>query len=175
MKRLSNIIAACTVALLSSSVLAETITLPNREGPRPETTNSVPHLQFGLSANKELSAQLLGAVDALPGVELAATRLSLAGAVGFQLDANLELARPDSIVGGREFAHLHPDGSLHASLDPEVARAAVEAGWAIPHPWAGRRKAWAGFVMIYTPRTQAELDVVIQLIQNSYEYVVGVN
>jgi phospholipase/carboxylesterase len=116
---------------------------------------------------------MLKHVEELSGVTLGATRVSLPGAVGFQLNADVSLAQPDAIVGGREFAHVHPDGSLHASLEPELARAAVSTGWATPHPWADQRPGWEGFVMIYTPTTQEELDVVLQLIRESYTYVTG--
>jgi phospholipase/carboxylesterase len=142
-----------------------------RETPRPETTNSVPHIQLNVSPIAHLSQKLLQEVDRLKGVELSNTRLSLPGAVGFQLKRSLHVANPDAIVGGREFAHLHPDGSLHASLDPKLARAAIKAGWATPHPWSTKRPGWEGFVMIYTPQNEQELDVVIGLIQSSYSYV----
>jgi len=154
-------------------VSAQEINLPLRETPRPQTTNGVPHVQFGVEADPELSAELLRRVVKFPDVRTGPTRVSLPGAIGFQLADDLPLARPDVIVGGREFAHLHPDGSLHASLDPEIARAAVKAGWAIPHPWADERRGWEGFVMIYTPVSIDELTVVIQLVQSSYTYVTG--
>jgi hypothetical protein len=89
------------------------------------------------------------------------------------LKDGVSVARPEAIVGGREFAHLHPDGSLHASLHPDTARAAVQAGWAVAHPWADQRAGWEGFVMIYTPTTQAELDFVLQLVRGSYTYITG--
>ena len=152
-------------------VLAET--LPTRQSPIPRTTNGVPHIQIGIQPVPELSAALLKHVEALPGVDLGPTRVSLPGAVGFQLDDEMALARPEVIVGGSEFAHLHPDGSLHASLEPKMARAAIEAGWAVAHPWADQREGWEGFVMIFTPATQEELEVVVQLIQNSYSFVTG--
>ena len=147
--------------------------LPVRENPRPQTTNGVPHIQIGIEINQPLADELLRFVSSFPGVTLGPTRVSLPGAIGFQLDRNFEIARPGSIVGGFEFAHMHPDGSLHASLDPKVAKAAVEAGWAISHPWAMRRPGWEGFVMIYTPTTERELEVVSLLVQRSYEYIVG--
>lgn len=143
-----------------------------RETPRPETTNDVPHIQLGVEAVPDLSEELLRQVEDFPSVLLGTTRLSFAGAVGFQLERGLPLARPEAIVGGREFAHLHPDGSLHASLDPAIARAAIEAGWAVAHPWSGRR-GWEGFVMIYTPLTDDELGVVLQLLRGSYTYITG--
>lgn len=76
-------------------------------------------------------------------------------------------------MGGREFAHLHKDGSLHASLKPELAVEAIEAGWAVAHPWANQRKGWEGFVMIFTPTTSDELEVVKRLVEDSYSFVTG--
>jgi phospholipase/carboxylesterase len=49
----------------------------------------------------------------------------------------------------------------------------VQAGWAVAHPWADQRAGWEGFVMIYTPTTQAELDFVLQLVRGSYTYITG--
>ncbi|GAA6181599.1 hypothetical protein NBRC116594_30370 [Shimia sp. NS0008-38b] len=159
---------------LSSTVSAQGLSLPERQGPQPETTSGVPHIQIGVLPKPELSEELLRRVDALPGVDLGATRVSLPGAVGFQLSSDMFLARPEVIVGGREFAHLHPDGSLHASLTPEIAQAAIEAGWAVAHPWAQQRDGWEGFVMIYTPKNKQELEVVYDLVKASYSFVSGV-
>lgn len=161
------------LCILTTAAGAQTLTLPQKQTPRPETTNGVPHVQIGITPSPKLSQSLLEKVAELPGVELGPTRVSLPGATGFQLRKGVQLARPDVIVGGREFAHLHPDGSLHASLDPEVAREAIATGWAVAHPWSTRRRGWEGFVMIYTPNDQAELEVVVKLVKNSYEYVTG--
>ena len=144
-----------------------------REAPIPQTTNGVPHVQIGVRPVSELSEALLARVGELPGVDLGATRVSLPGAVGFQLREDVVLARPEVIVGGREFAHLHPDGSLHASLDPELARAAIRSGWAVAHPWSADREGWEGFVMIFTPTNWEELSVVTRLVEQSYSFVTG--
>jgi hypothetical protein len=146
---------------------------PIRETAIPTTTNSVPHVQIGIVPVPELTAELLRRVANLPGVDIRQSVISLPGAKGFWLGTNVTLARPEAIVGGREFAHIHPDGSLHASLHPVTARAAVNTGWATPHPWAGQRPGWEGFSMIYTPTTDKELDVVFQLVVASYEFVTG--
>ena len=159
---------AMTIAPFTTALAAD---LPNRETPIPETTNGVPHVQIGVQAVPELSKELLRRVSELPGVTLGPTRVSLPGAVGFQLNDDHETARPDVIVGGREFAHLHPDGSLHASLSPELAQEAIQKGWAVAHPWSDQRDGWEGFVMIYSPATQDELNVVIQLVEQSYRFV----
>lgn len=170
-KRTSLAVAACLV--IASQSLAQGLDLPMRDGERPRTTDSVPHVQLGIEPVPELVQNMLDHVETFPGVRLGATRVSLPGAIGFQLDAALPLANPQAIVGGGEFAHVHPDGSLHASLDPAVAREAVRLGWAIPHPWADQRPGWEGFVMIYTPQTKQELAVVLRLVENSYAYVTG--
>ncbi len=157
----------------SSMASAQTFTFPERQGERPQTTMGVPHVQLGFSGKTELSAELAKRVAKFPGVTLGPTRVSLPGAIGFQLDSNMALANPNAIVGGREFAHMHPDGSLHASLEPGLAQKAVAAGWAIPHPWADKRAGWDGFVMIYSPQNMAELDVVTQLVEQSYLFITG--
>ncbi len=175
MIKLSKISAVLVAALTASSLSAQTLDLPTRQTPIPQTTNSVPHVQLGVQPVPSLSDELLRRVAEFPGVTLGPTQISLPGATGFQLSESISLTNPDALVGGLEFAHLHPDGSLHASLSPEVGRQAVEAGWATLHPWAGRRSAWAGFVMIYTPQNEAELEVVVELVASAYTHVTGLS
>jgi phospholipase/carboxylesterase len=163
-------ILACAIAIPAS---ADGKQWPIRTKPRPYTTDNVPHVQVGVEAVPELTAELLGRVEDIPDVEVRDTVVSLPGARGFWLADDLPLKRPDVIVGGREFAHIHPDGSLHASLDPETDRAAIETGWAIAHPWSDQRPGWEGFVMIYTPVSADELDVVFKLVLDSYNFVTG--
>ena len=164
-------LVACVVS--ASSASAQGLTLPMRESPIPATTRGVPHVQIGVTPVPALSAELLRRVAEIPGVDIRDTVISLPGAKGFWLDQTVPVARPEVIVGGREFAHMHPDGSLHAALSPDLAAQAVRAGWATPHPWARQRPGWGGFVMIYTPGSQAELDVVLRLVQASYDFVTG--
>ena len=147
--------------------------LPTRGTAIPETTDGVPHVQIGVEPVPEISAELLRRVGAVDGIEIQDTIISLPGALGFWVAEDVALARPEVIVAGREFAHLHPDGSLHASLSPELADEAVNAGWAIHHPWADQRPGWEGFVMIYTPLSAEELEVVFELVVESYSFVTG--
>lgn len=161
------------VLMAVSSASAEALSLPRREAPVPQTTNTVPHVQLGIEPNPAISAELLERVAELPGVEIRPTVISLPGALGFWIGDDVALARPDVIVGGREFAHLHPDGSLHASLPPDLAQAASEAGWAVAHPWADQRSGWEGLVMIFTPANSEELNVVYGLVVESYAFVTG--
>lgn len=167
------LIALSALLVTPPEAMAQGIELPQRTSPIPRTTDGVPHVQIGIEPDPVLSQALLDEIGTYPGVTLGPTRVSLPGAVGFQLDEGLTLAKPEVVVGGREFAHLHPDGSLHASLEPQLARSAVKAGWAVMHPWADQRSGWEGFVMIFTPTNQQELDVVIDLVEQSYRFVTG--
>ena len=166
------------IALLfmgSALAWAESGSLPIRETPRPMTTTGVPHVQINVEPVPELTAELLRRVATLPDVEIRDTVISLPGAKGFWLRDALRLAHPEIIIGGREFAHMHPDGSLHASLPTPLALEAINAGWAISHPWSKQRAGWEGFVMIYSPMNMTELDVVLDLVTRSYHFITGRN
>lgn len=146
--------------------------LPKRQGERPLTHRGMPHAQIGVEPVPEVHAELFRRAYGLPDVEDRPTVVSVPGARALWLGEGLALAHPDVIVAGREFAHIHPDGSLHVSLPPERARQALEAGWAEPHPVA-QRLGQEGLVMLYTPRSLEELDVVFQLLVDSYNFVTG--
>jgi len=146
--------------------------LHRRRGPRPATTGTVPHQQIDVEAVPEVNAELFRRALALPGVENRPSTFSLPGARGMWIGDEVQITRPDQIVSGREFAHIHPDGSLHASLPSDRALEAVEAGWAEPQPIA-EELGVPGLVMIYTPQTLDELESVLQLVVDSYNFVTG--
>ena len=127
------------VLAVTIPVCAEPQNLPVRSGPVPFISRHVPHVQIGIEPVPEISKELLRRVSSLPGVEIRESVVSLPGAKGFWLSGDVKLAHPEVIVRGREFAHVHPDGSLHATLSPELAQKAVQAGWAAHHPWS---KKW---------------------------------
>lgn len=147
--------------------------LPERSGPRVQTTGSVPHVQILVQPVQEVNDELYRRAFALPDVENRPTIVSLPGADGMWLSDEVPVVRPKAIVNGREFAHIHPDGSLHAPLPYERALEAAEKGWAERHPWADQRDGWEGFVMLFTPQSMEELDVTFQLIVESYNHVTG--
>lgn len=147
--------------------------LPERSGPRTQTTGTVPHVQIGVEPVPAVNDELYRRTFALPGVEDRPTIVSLPGARGMRLRDDIALAHPEAIVNGREFAHIHPDGSLHAPLPYERALEVAEKGWGERHPWADEREGWDGFVMLYTPQSMAELDITFQLIEESYNHVTG--
>ena len=146
--------------------------LPKRESPRPATTGSVPHQQIDVQPVPEVNTELFRRAFSLPGVENRPSAFSLPGARGLWINDSVPIVRADQIVSGREFAHIHPDGSLHASLPRDRALEAIEAGWAEAQPIADSLGV-PGLVMLYTPMTLEELETVLLLIVDSYNFVTG--
>ncbi len=147
--------------------------LPERSGPRTQTSGTVPHVQIGVALVDDVNDRLFELAFSLPNVENRPTIISLPGARGMWISEGVSLAHAENIVSGREFAHIHPDGSLHLALPYARALEAVEKGWAERHPWADEREGWEGFVMLFTPLSMTELEVTFQLIVESYKYITG--
>ena len=103
---------------------------------------------------------------ALPGVEERPSAISVPGARA------LWLSEGGPAGPGEEFAHIHPmpDGSLHVALPPEIAEEAVEKGWAEQHPVARLGYIPANVVMVYAPRDERELELVLGLVEESRRY-----
>ncbi len=152
--------------------MTDAMPLPIRARPRPITRQGMPHAQVGVRPVPEINTELFRRAYALPDVENRPTVISVPGARALWLREGAPLAHPEAVAAGREFAHIHPDGSLHVVLPVDRARDAVAAGWAEPHPLAAYLGN-DGMVMLYTPLTTAELDVVSQLVYDSYSFVTG--
>ena len=146
--------------------------LPPGPTPRPETSQGMPHAQIGVTPDSGVDRELRRRAYALPGVLDRPTVISVPGARALWLADDIDLQRPELILRGREFAHIHPDGSLHAILPEPRAREAIAAGWAEQHPIAVQL-GMPGLVLLYTPHTMDELDAVFALVVDSYNFVTG--
>lgn len=146
--------------------------LIERAGPRPETFQGMPHAQVGVQPAPGVNEELHRRAFSLPGVQDRPSVISVPGARALWLDDDVVVAHPEAILRGRELAHIHPDGSLHVVLPPGRAQEAIAAGWAEPHP-VSAPLGLPGLVMLYTPRTMEELDIVFELVVDSYNYVTG--
>ncbi|MCO4773808.1 MAG: phospholipase [Deltaproteobacteria bacterium] len=158
---------------IASAGDAATTALPERAGGATPTSGKVPHVQLDEEVRPELVKALLERAFLLPDVAKRPTIVSLPGSWGLWLTASAPLADRSGIVRGREFAHIHPDGSLHLPLPPDRVAEAADAGWVERHPWIGTREGFTGLVMLFSPRTEAELEVCLQLIVDSYNHVTG--
>jgi Family of unknown function (DUF5519) len=142
--------------------------LPVRRGPRPETIGPRPHAQVSEQSPPEIYRRLVAGGLELPSVSRADSLVSVPGAIAFVLDEAAAGGPPEAFQAGREFAHVHPadDTSLHMTLPPELAREAYEQGWAEPHPVSATP-------LVFGPRDEEELEVVLELLRASYEYAAG--
>lgn len=150
------------------------MTLPRRAGPPPEVSRGMPHEQRSQNAPREMQEALFQRAAALPHVVVGRSHVSVPGARAFHLDPAHARGPPGSTMAGTEFAHLHPahDGSLHLRLPPELAREAVGAGWAQPHPIA-LLQGDPTLLMVYGPRDAEELETAWALVRASYAYASG--
>jgi phospholipase/carboxylesterase len=159
--------------LAAETLTPGTLDLPLREGPRRQATEGVPHIQLDSKTVAAVDAELRRRAFQLPGVEDLASDRSLPGARGLALSDDLDIARADVIAGSSEFAHIHPDGSLHVWLAVESAIEVEDKNWGELHPWVDRDGFWDGVVMVYTPESLEELDATIQILVDAYNFVTG--
>ncbi|WP_326836993.1 luciferase family protein [Amycolatopsis rhabdoformis] len=149
--------------------------LPQRRGPRPRVSVTIPQQQLTDTAPAELQEKLFAELSALPGVRSSQSAISVPGARGLMLaDGQAGPAEAFLVPRAGEFAHLHPstDGSLHVALPVALAAEAIERGWAVAHPLAGIRLT-PGMVLVYGPRDQTELDVVAEIVATSHSWAAG--
>jgi hypothetical protein len=142
--------------------------LPRRKGPRPQTIGPRPHAQVSEPSPPDLHRELARRALELPGVRSADSLVSVPGALAFVLDEERAGGPPEAFQADREFAHLHPedDGSLHMTLPAAVAAEAYAKGWGEPHPFSGTP-------LIFAPRDDDELEVVLRLLRASHAFATG--
>lgn len=147
--------------------------LPARQGPPPEVSVTTPQQQESQNAPVELQEALFSRVVTLAGVATQPSAVSVPGARAFVLGPGAAHGPAEAfmVADVGEFAHLHPgyDGSLHLVLPIPLAHDALVKGWAAAHPLAGIRQT-AGLVMIFGPRTAAELDIVAGIVRASHSF-----
>jgi hypothetical protein len=170
--------------------------LPIRPGPRPTVAGIAPHRQTTQRASKTmystLSTRIHQLVNAHPSTLRAATSCFEKHSTGIFCAATNGPAASalgpatKRLTCGGEVCHSHPsDGSLHLVLHPADVRAVLEKGWGERHPlaWDDGGDGWCwwwwaksvppGFVMVYAPRDERELEVVMEIIRAAVWWVGG--
>ncbi|KAI9843343.1 MAG: hypothetical protein M1837_006469 [Sclerophora amabilis] len=150
--------------------------LPKRVGPRPQVTGIAPQRQTTQKGSAANLAALLHEIRALPVAYPDSLRL---GTSCFEKhETALFSLFPVNRTCSGEICHAHPsDASLHMTLHPADARMVLERGWGQRHPLA--KGGWftrfvpVGFVMVYAPRSPAELEVVMDVIHAAAWWVSG--
>lgn len=151
-----------------------TFTLPVRVGERPKTGDAIPHLQHSDKSPDAIREALKSwALETLPKVREEATRISVSTTRAFWLDEGVAAAHPDCFMpppGGREFAHLHLDGSLHLCMSDAAVQELVDKAWGEPHPL---KNQGVNEVLLYAPRNEEDLEVAKLVLAESHAYATG--
>jgi phospholipase/carboxylesterase len=148
--------------------------LPERRGPRPEVSWTIPQQQQTQNAPLHLQERLFEDIRELPSVEVGPSHISVPGARGFTVRDGSADEQAFLVPQVAEFAHLHPsyDGSLHLVLPSELAADVSTRGWGRPHMWAGTRLS-PGFMLVHGPRDDDELATVRGIVAASLTYATG--
>ena len=144
--------------------------LPGRPVAQPDVTSGIPHIQLNQNAGDKLLERLAAAAFSLEGVVEQPSLASLSGARALTVASGLS-ARPEAMIVEREFAHIHPGGSLHLTLPTNQAAELVESGWGEWHPFA-LDGTLPNLVMVYAPRTGDDLDIVQTVIEATVEFAI---
>lgn len=142
--------------------------LPQRTGPRPETSDGIPHRQLDQNPPADLYHRLMERFVRTPRTTHGPSLISVPGAVALFLECEGVCECP-AFLRGTEFAHLHPpsDGSFHMVLSERDSDHVRERGWGEQHPWARSGRIQPTVLLIYAPRDEQEVDVVLSIVDAS--------
>ena len=146
--------------------------LPNREGEKPQTGPSMPHLQLSDNSNSETYDALADWLFSLEHVEEGPTRVSIPSTRAAWI-----LESYDGVPPGlsREFTHIHTEpgpGSQHISLPKEVASEVIAKGWGEYHPINDQIPDF-DLIMVFAPRDDQELEIIQSITLQGYRFVLG--
>ncbi|KAF2431102.1 hypothetical protein EJ08DRAFT_670182 [Tothia fuscella] len=152
--------------------------LPKREGTRPTVRGIAPHRQSDQKASLEIFQKLRDRIFALAVGHPMKLRhgTSCLEKHGPGLFARNVINRSRHCNG--EVCHAHPsDGSIHLTLHPADAAIVLQQAWGERHPlstggWLARFVP-PGFVMVYAPRNEEEVDVVMGIVKAAVWWVAG--
>ncbi len=148
--------------------------LAEREGEAPEIGQVPPQLQFSDKSPQDIYQNIYDWMfNTFPKVRREPSRISVATSVAMWLDENEDVAHDDAFMppsGGREFTHLHLDGSIHTVVATEVEDEIIAKKWGVRHMYYNRG---VKEVLLYAPRNQEELKIIKAVVIKSYEYATG--
>jgi hypothetical protein len=132
--------------------------LPPRQGKRPQVGRwAAPHRQLDQIAEAEMRKQV--ATSFLEAATQNPDTLSV-GPSALDDRGQALFVRQSSQTEKREAADFHAfDGSMHVSVSAPDAATMIESGWGQAHPLAGQEKFPAGYVLLYAPRNEQDLEI----------------
>lgn len=148
--------------------------MPKRKGQKPHIApQPVPHRQVSQINLENIRQMSLKNIEqfAIDQPDLLAYELSHTERHNKALwVADREQFNPYSNNNG-EIAHVHVgDGSVHAVLSPSDAKTVMDADWGELHPLSAAGFISNTYMLIYAPRTEAELGIVNNIIKAAYQY-----
>ena len=146
--------------------------LPPRDGAKPETGPTIPHLQHSDTSPPEIRDQLRDwARTAFEATTYGRSGISVPSSEAYFLDpehvADVELMPP---LGSSEWVHLHADGSIHVCLSDADEAEVLDKHWGEPHPL---RERGVREILVYAPRTNEEVEILKTVFEASYLYATG--
>ncbi|NOH79862.1 hypothetical protein F0231_08890 [Vibrio sp. RE86] len=157
--------------------MTQLLQLPQRSGEKPMTTQHIPHSQLNQHGPDDVVEKLHDFCFSLSNVLNEASGISVPGARALVMHSNSE-CNHEAFMIGREFAHIHPhpdSGSMHLKLNIEDANEVIEKGWGENHFLVTKGILAPGLIMVFSPRSEEELETIKSIIQSSYEFALGAN
>ena len=153
-------------------------TLPARKGGRPLVQGVAPQRQQTEKSSEIIYNKLVARLQSLANDPR--NRLVERTSCFEKNSSGLFTSIPITRTCGGEICHAHPsDGSMHLTLHPADAKLMLENGWGERHPLARggwcRRFVPKEFVLIYAPRNEAEVDIVMRIVAASIWWVSGID
>ena len=150
-----------------------------RRGPKPNTTNKLPHSQLDGHGPEYIAKKLHDyCFSTWPGqVVSEQSGISVPGARAMVLHRDCQChSNKNAFMVGREFAHIHPYpdlGSMHLTLSPKDAKYVIDQGWGEDHYLVSQGHWAKGLVMIFSPRDDDELEQLKAIVARSFEFATG--
>ena len=149
-------------------------TLPVRQGEPPQIGQQPPQLQYSDQSPRDIYQEFYDWMfTTFPKVRKEPTRISVRSSTAMWLDENENVGNIDAFMppaGGREFTHIHLDGSFHTVVGTEVEDEIIQKNWGVRHMYYNRG---VKEMLVYAPRNEKELEIVKAIVVKSYEYATG--
>lgn len=150
------------------------ISLLEREGAKPKTVYSIPHIQKDQESSEEMFSLLEKWVFSLPYIKQESSIGSFSSALGAMISKEYK-GNINAFIG-REWTHIHKEtgyGSMHALLTGPNAYEVVRKGWGEYHPMnrSAKKNSKQALVMVYSPRNNKDLEEIKKILISSYNYV----
>ena len=149
--------------------------LPLRSGAKPKTSPGQPHQQLDQNPPEAMYASLKERAFDFPNVDRRPSIISVPGAEALWLHDDQVCGCKEAFMLGNEFAHVHPpyDGSMHAMLPLEAVRELLNKGWGEMHPLVRTGALPQTSVMVFGPRDEEELEIILHILSVSYDLARG--